>query len=63
MRIETSILLEDTVRKEVMDKFPSLDPDWAVKRYMDMMYNNSKKTAEVLVAMAQQTTNLKTEAR
>ena len=63
MRLETGILLEDTVRKEVMDKFPSLDPDWAVKRYMDMMYNNSKKTAEVLVAMAQQTTNLKAEER
>jgi hypothetical protein len=52
MRLETGILLEDTVRKEAQTRFPSLDADWAVKRYMDKMYNNSKKTAEVLVAWA-----------
>ena len=63
MRLETGILLEDTVRKEVMDKFPSLDPEWAVRRYMDMMCENSKKTAEVLLAMAQQPINLKAEER
>jgi hypothetical protein len=51
MRLETSIALEDAVCKEAT-RFPSLNADWAAKRYMDKMYDNSKKTAEVLVAWA-----------
>jgi hypothetical protein len=51
MNLETSIRLEDAVRKEVKARFPSLDPDWAVKRHMDHMYENGRKTAEVLLLM------------
>ena len=52
MKLETAIALEDTVRKEATKRFPSLDPDWAAERYMDKMYDNSKRTAEVLLAWA-----------
>ena len=51
MRLETAIELEDDFRKEVIARFPSLEPTWAVNRNMDKIYENSKKTAQVLVAM------------
>ena len=51
MRLETEIRLEDEIRKECKARFPSLDADWAVKRYMDNIYKNRKKTAKVLVGM------------
>jgi hypothetical protein len=51
MRLETGIALEDSVRKEVIARFPSLDPTWAVNRRMDKIYENSRKTAQVLMAM------------
>lgn len=49
--LEIRIEHEDLIKAEAKKRFPSLDPDWAVKRWLDIMYDNSKKTAEVIVAM------------
>ena len=51
MRIETSIQLEDSLRKEGESRFPSLDSDWAVNRCMNMIHENSKKNFEILMYM------------
>ena len=51
MKLETAIELEDAFREEVIARFPSLDPTWAVNRHMDKIYENSRKTAQVLMAM------------
>jgi hypothetical protein len=45
------IELEDTVRAEVKARYPDMDADWAVNRYMDAMYNASRKTAQCVVPM------------
>ena len=50
-KLETMIELEDTVRAVVMARFPSLNPDWAVNRYLDLIYDNSRKTAQAVVPM------------
>lgn len=55
MKLETEIRLEDEIRKECQARFPSLDADWAVKRYMDNIYKNRKKTSQVLIGMLYET--------
>jgi hypothetical protein len=51
MNFETSMKIEDAIREAVKARFPSLDPDWAVKCHMDKMYKNSMKKAEILILM------------
>jgi hypothetical protein len=51
MRLESELELADAIRKEVKSRFLSLDPEWAVNRHLDKMYENSKKIAEILVCM------------
>jgi hypothetical protein len=50
-RFELEMELGDAIRKEVKSRFPSIDPDWVVKRLGDLRYENSVKTAQILMAM------------
>lgn len=50
--IEIKLKHEDVIREETQKRFPSLDPDWVVCRWLDHMHENAKKTAEVLALMA-----------
>lgn len=48
-RFELDMELEHLIRKEAESRF--LDPDLVVKRLGDLRYENSRKTAQVLMAM------------
>ena len=50
-KLETMIEFEDTIRAEVKARYPDMDADWAVKHYMDRMYEASRKTAQAVVPM------------
>jgi hypothetical protein len=51
VRLVMELELADAIRRDVTERFPSLDPEWAVNRYLDRMYTESRKTADVLVCM------------
>ena len=48
-RFELNMELEHLIRKEAESRF--LDHDLAVKRLGDLRYENSRKTAQILMAM------------
>ena len=49
--LERMLELEDLIKKESLSRFPSKDPNWFVKRWMDRLYTNQRETAKAIVAM------------
>jgi hypothetical protein len=49
--LEKQIGLEDLIKKTALNRFPSIDPNWFVKRWMDRAYTHQREIAKAVVAM------------
>ena len=46
--LDKHLQFSESLRNEVKRRYPGMDPDWAVNRYLEKILSNSVQTANVL---------------
>lgn len=57
--IEQQIELENMIEARAVSVFPEADPKWFSGRHMDMLHDNARKSAKILMLMWPEVVNVR----